>query len=143
MAFTIESTFTGRGLVVEECIASGTLTTGQLVALTKGAGKPTATSVTVTAAPDALVVKGGLTTTTCTMVRLQPGDVMRCNVLAADGSTALSAGETTSHIALVGSQAQRLGTGALSLDGVTEAGGKMELLSYDSVKQQARVRVKA
>jgi hypothetical protein len=77
------------------------------------------------------------------MVRLQPGDVLKVNVLAADGSTALSSGETTSHIALVGSQAQRLGTGALSLDGVTEAGGKLELLSYDSVRQTARVRVKA
>jgi hypothetical protein len=142
MAFTIESTYNGRGIVIEDGIASGTLTTGQLVALTKGAGKPTATSVAVTAVPDAVVVKGGLTTTAITFARLFRGDVLKCNVLAADGSTALSAGENTSHIALVGSQAQRLGTGALSLDGVTEAGGKMELLSYDSARREARVTIK-
>lgn len=143
MGFSIESTYDGRGLVVEDGIASGTLTPGQLIALTKGAGKPTMTSVTVTLAPDAVVVKGGLTTTDCTYVRILPGDILKCPVTAADGTTAMSAAEITAHIAFVGNQAQRIATGALALDGVTEAGGKMELISFDSVKLQARVRVKA
>jgi len=141
--FSIESTYTGRGIVVEDGIASGTLVTGQLVQLTKGAGKPTATSCTVTAVPDAVVVKGGATTTAITFARIYRGDVLVCDVKAADGSTALSAGEVTSHIALVGSQAQRLATGATNLDGVTEAGGKMELISFDSSNKKARVTIKA
>ena len=141
--FSIESTFNGRGIVVEDGIASGTLTSGQLVALTKGAGKPTATSVAVTAIPDAIVVKGGATTTAITFARLFRGDVLVCDVTAADGTTALTSGQVTSHIALVGSQAQRLATGATNLDGVTEAGGKMELLSFDSDKKKARVTIKA
>lgn len=141
--FTIESTFDGRGLIVEDGIASGTLTSGQLVALTKGAGKPTATSVAVTAIPDAIVVKGGATTTAITFARIFRGDVLLCDVTAADGTTALTSGQVASHTALVGSQAQRLATGATNLDGVTEAGGKIELLSFDSVKKQARVTIKA
>lgn len=143
MGFSIESTYNGRGIVVEDCIASGTLTSGQLVALTKGAGKPTATSVTVTAAPDAVIVQGGATTTACTYARIMAGDILKCKAMAADGTTALSASEVTALIALVGSQAQRIATGALTLDGVTEAGGKMELISFDSSNNQARVRVKA
>lgn len=139
--FKIESTYNGRGIIVEDGIASGTLATGQLVALTKGAGKPTATSVTVTAEPDAIVVQGGLTTTDITFARLYRGDVLLADVTAADGSAALSAGEITAHIALVGSQAQRIATGALNLDGVTEAGGKMELLSFDSSALKARVMI--
>jgi len=141
MAFVIESTYNGRGIIVEDGIASGTLVTGQLVALTKGAGKPTATSVTVTAEPDAVVVKGGLTTTDITFARIYRGDVLLADVTAADGSTALSAGEITAHTALVGSQAQRIATGATNLDGVTEAGGKMELVSFDSTALKARVMI--
>jgi hypothetical protein len=141
MAFIIESTYDGRGIIVDDGIASGTLVAGQLVALTKGAGKPTATSVTVTAEPDAVVVGGGLTTTAITFARIYRGDVLLADVTAADGSTALSAGEITSHIALVGSQAQRIATGATNLDGVTEAGGKMELLSFDSTALKARVMI--
>lgn len=140
--FSIESTYNGRGIVVEDGIASGTLVPGQLVALSKGAGKPTATSVTVTAAPDAIVVKGGATTTAITFARIFRGDVLVCDVTAADGTTALSTAENTAHIALVGSQAQRLATGATNLDGVTEAGGKMELISYDSSARKARVTIK-
>ena len=141
MAFSIESTYNGRGLTPESGIASGTLVSGQLVALTKGAGRPTATSVTVTAEPDALITKAGLTTTDIEFVRIFRGDVLIADVTAADGSTALSAGEVTSHIALVGSQAQRIATGATNLDGVTEAGGKMELLSFDSSALKARVMI--
>ena len=143
MAFDIESTYDGRAIIIENGIASGTLTSGQLIALTKGAGKPTMTSVTVTAAPDAVVVQGGLTTTACTYARILPGDILKCPVTAADGTTALSTSEVTAHIAFVGNQAQRIATGALTLDGVTEAGGKMELISFDSVKKVSRVRVKA
>lgn len=142
MGFTIESTYDGRGLTVDTGIVGGaTLVTGSLVALTKGAGKPTATIVT-TAVPDALIVKGGVTGAECTFVRIFRGDVLLADVTAADGTTAMSAAETTSHIALVGSQAQRVSATGLTLNGVTEAGGKMELLSYDSTKQKARVTIK-
>jgi hypothetical protein len=143
MAFSIESTFDGRAIIVEDCISSGTLTPGQLVQLTKGAGKPTATTCTVTAAPDAVVVKGGTTGLACTMARIFAGDVLVVNTLAANGSTALSTAEIASHTALVGSQAQRIATGALALNGVTEAGGKLELLSFDTQTLKSRVRVKA
>lgn len=143
MAFTIESTYNGRGLIADDMIVgASTLAAGSLVALTKGAGKPTATIVT-TAVPDALVVQGGVTGATGKMVRIFRGDVLLADVTAADGTTAMSSGETTSHIALVGSQAQRVSATGLTLNGVTEAGGKMELLSYDSVKQKARVTIKA
>ena len=142
MEFTLESTYNGRGLIVEEMIVgAATLVTGSLVALTKGAGKPTATIVT-TAVPDALVVKGGVTGATGTMVRIFRGDVLKADCTAADGTTAMSAAEVTSHIALVGSQAQRVSATGLTLDAVTEAGGKMELLSFDSVNKQARVTIK-
>lgn len=140
MAYVIEKTYDGRGLFEEDCISSGTLTSGELVALTKGAGKPTATACGVQAKPDGIVVQGGLTGTACTFVRILPGDVMLVKCTAADGSTALSSGEKTSLIALVGSQAQRLATGSLFMDGVTEGGGKLELLSYDSSTDMARCR---
>ena len=143
MAFTVESTYNGRGLIVEDgIVGASTISTGMLCALTKGAGKPTLTIVT-TAVPDALVVKGGTTGTACTFVRIFRGDVLLADVTAADGTTALSDAENTSHIALVGSQAQRVAANGLNLNGVTEAGGKIELLSYDSSKKQARVTIKA
>lgn len=143
MAFSIESTYNGRGLIVGEAIVgASTLVAGSLVALTKGAGKPTATIVT-TAVPDALVLEGGVTGATVKIARIFRGDVLVADVMAADGTTALSAGETTSHIALVGSQAQRVAATGAHLNGVTEAGGKLELISYDSVKQKARVTIKA
>jgi len=140
MAFSIESTYDGRGLFEEECIASGTLTSGELIALTAGAGKPTATACAATAKPDGIVAKGGLTTTDCTFVRILPGDVMVTKAMAADGSTALTAAEVATHTALVGSQAQRIATGSLFLDGVTVAGGTLELISFDPTTCKARVR---
>lgn len=141
--FSIESTYDGRALVVDEAIVgAATLTAGSVVALTKGAGKPTATIVT-TAVPDALVVDGGVTGATCKIVRIYRGDVLKADVTEADGTTALTSGHNTSHIALVGSQAQRVSATGASLDGVTEAGGKLELLSFDSVKVVARVTIKA
>jgi hypothetical protein len=143
MAFTIESTYDGRGLIAEDMIVgAATLVAGSVVALTKGAGKPTATIVT-TAVPDAVVIQGGVTGAIGKMIRIFRGDVLLADVTAADGTTAMSSGETTSHIALVGSQAQRVSATGLTLNGVTEAGGKMELLSYDSTKQKARVTIKA
>jgi hypothetical protein len=63
--------------------------------------------------------------------------------MAADGTTAMSSSEKTALIALVGSQAQRVAATGATLDGVTEAGGKMELLSYDSSANIARVTIKA
>ena len=140
MAFSIEKTYDGRGLFEENCISSGTLTSGELVALTKGASKPTATACAATAKPDAIVVQGGLTGTACTFVRILPGDIMTAPALAADGTTALSAAEITALKALVGSQAQRLATGSLAMDCVTEAGGKMELISFDEANLKVRVR---
>lgn len=143
MAFTIESTYDGRALIIDEgIVGAATLVAGSLVALTKGAGKPTATIVT-TAVPDALVVEGGVTGAACKFVRLFRGDVLKADTTAADGTTALSSAEVTAHIALVGSQAQRVSANGLNLNGVTEAGGKLELLSFDSVKKESRVMIKA
>lgn len=140
--FSIESTYDGRGLIIDEgIVGASTLVAGSLVALTKGAGKPTATIVTVTV-PDALVVEGGTTGATCKFVRLLRGDVLKADVTATNGTTALSGAENTSHIALVGSQSQRVTLNGLNLDGVTEAGGKLELLSYDPTKRVARVSIK-
>ncbi len=140
--FQIESTYNGRGIIVEDGIASGTLVTGQMVRLSAGAGKPTLTSVTVTEVPDAVVVKGGLTTTDVTFARVFRGDVLLADATKANG-TALSEAEVTSLIALVGSQALRLATGAKDLDGVNTSGGKLELISFDSDKLKARVTIKA
>jgi hypothetical protein len=141
--FSIESTYDGRALIPDEgIVGAATLVTGSLVALTKGAGKPTATIVT-TAVPDALIMKGGVTGATCTFVRIFRGDVLKADVTEADGTTALTSGHNTSHIALVGSQAQRVAATGTNLDGVTEAGGKLELLSFDSVKVVSRVTIKA
>jgi hypothetical protein len=144
MAFMIESTFKGRGIIVEDCIASGTLTAGQMVALTKGAGKPTATSCAVDGVPDAIVVQGGLTTTVCKMARVFPGDVLKVKVTEADGTTALTAQHNTDLVALVGQQTINMATGALNLDGVTDdANGNFVLISFDTAKVEARVRIKA
>lgn len=140
MGFSIESTYDGRGLFPEDCIASGTLTSGELIALTKGAGKPTATKAAATVKPDGIVVQGGLTTTACTFVRILPGDVMVVKATAADGTTVLSGAEKTALIALVGSQAQRISATGLTMDGVTEGGGTLELLSYNSSNDKARCR---
>lgn len=140
--FSIESTYNGRGLTPEDgIVGASTITPGMLCALTKGAGKPTLTIVT-TAVPDCIVVKGNTTGLACQFVRLFRGDVLLADCTAADGTTAMSSAEVTSHIALVGSQAQRVSATGLTLDAVTEAGGKMELLSFDSVKKQARVTIK-
>lgn len=140
MAFSIERTYDGRGLFEENCIASGTLTSGELIALTKGASKPTATKAGATVKPDGIVVQGGLTTTACTFVRILPGDVMVAPATAADGTTALSAAEVTALKALVGSQAQRISATGLTMDGVTEGGGTLELLSFDADNLKVRCR---
>jgi len=141
MAFAIERTYDGRGLFPEECIASGTLVSGELIALTAGAGLPTGTACGATAVPHGIVVQGGLTTTTCTFVRILPGDIMVANATAADGTTAMSAGEITSCIALVGTQVMKVSATALTFDGVSTTGGKLELVSFYSSKVKARVRV--
>ncbi len=140
MAFSIESTYDGRGLFEEDCIASGTLTSGELIALTAGAGKPTATLCGATAKPDGIVAKGGLTTTACTFVRILPGDVMRVKATAADGTTALSGVEKTALKALVGTQTMHISATGLTLDGVSSTAGKMELINYDSNTDIARCR---
>lgn len=143
MAFTVESTYDGRALIIDEAIVgASTVVPGELVALTKGAGKPTATACGATACPDAVIIEGNTTGNTCKMVRIYRGDVLKCDVKAADGTTALTSGQITSHTALVGSQAQRIASVATMLDGVTEGGGKLELLSFDSVNVVSRVTVK-
>ena len=139
--FMIESTYNGRGILVEDGIASGTLEAGQLVALSAGEGKPTATSVTVTNAPDAVVVQGGATTTDITFARIFRGDVLVTDATKANG-TDLSDAEVDSLVDLVGSQALRIATGAKTLDGVNTSGGKMELISFDSSNLKARVTIK-
>jgi hypothetical protein len=141
MAFSIESTYDGRGLFAEDCIASGTLVSGELIALTAGAGKPTATACGATAKPDGIVDQGATNGNPATFVRILPGDIMVTKAMAADGSTALSAAEVAAHTALVGSQAQRIAAGSLFLDGVTVAGGTLELISFDPSTCKSRVRV--
>lgn len=140
MPFSIESTYDGRGLFEEDCIASGTLTSGELVALTAGAGKPTATLCGATAKPDGIVAKGGATGTACTFVRILPGDVMRVKATAADGTTALSSAEKTALTALVGTQVMKISATGLTLDGVSTTGGKMELINYDPNTDIVRCR---
>jgi hypothetical protein len=140
---TIESTYDGRGLIEDDgIVGASTLTAGQLVALTAGAGKPTATMVT-TAVPDAIVTEGNTTGLACKFVRIFRGDVLKADCMAADGTTTMSTAEVTSLIALVGTQVMRVAATGKHLDGVTTSGGKMELLSFDSVKKQARVTIKA
>ena len=143
MNFTIESTYDGRGLVEDEVIVgAATLVTGQAVALTAGAGKPTATLVT-TAVADAIVTTGGVTGATGKVVRIFRGDVLKCTPMAANGTTDLSSAEKTSLVALVGTQALRVAATGKTLDGVTTSGGKMELLSYNSTENIARTTIKA
>jgi len=141
MGYSIESTYDGRGLFEEDCIASGTLTSGEVIALTAGAGLPTGTACGATAIPHGVVTQGGLTTTNCKFVRIMPGDVMVVPATAADGTTAMSSGEVTSLIALVGTQAMKVSATARTFDGVTTSGGKLELLSFDSVNKKVRVRI--
>jgi len=141
MGFSIESTYDGRGQFAEDCIASGTLTSGELIVLTARAGKPTATACGATAVPHGIVDKGGLTTTDCTFVRILPGDVMVTKATAADGTTALSTAEKAACLALVGTQVMKVATGALYFDGVTTTGGKLELVNYDTNTDKVRVRV--
>lgn len=140
MAFSIESTYDGRGLFAEDCIASGTLVSGELIALTAGAGKPTATLCAATAKPDGIVDQGATNGNAATFVRIMPGDVMVTKATAADGTTDLTAAEIATHTALVGSQAQRISATGLTLDGVTVAGGTLELISFDPNTCKARVR---
>lgn len=143
MNFNIESTYDGRGLYEEDgIVGASTLVSGQLVALTAGAGKPTCTLVT-TALPDALITSGGVTGAACKYIRVLPGDILRATAMAADGTTALSAGEITSLIALVGTQVMRVSATGATLDGVNASGGKMSLISFDSDKKIVRVRAKA
>lgn len=143
MAFSLERPLAGRGAVPEEgIVGASTLVAGSLVALTKGAGKPTVTIVT-TAVPDAICTEGGTTGTACEFIRIYRGDILVADVTAADGTTAMTTAENTAHIAFVGNQAQRVSATGLTLDGVTEAGGKMELVSYDSSARKARVTIKA
>ncbi|MDP4117671.1 MAG: hypothetical protein Q8873_00560 [Bacillota bacterium] len=143
MNFTIESTYNGRALIEDDgIVGAATLTPGQAVALTAGAGKPTATLVT-TAVADAIVTKGNTTGEACKFVRIFRGDVLKCTPMAADGTTALSSAEKTSLVALVGAQAMRVAATGACLDGVTTSGGKMELLSYNSTENIARTTIKA
>ena len=140
--FTIESTFDGRGLFEEPCIVgAATVTTGELVALTAGAGKPTATLAGIAVVPHGIITTGGVTGATGYFVRLMPGDVLKAPATAADGTTAMSAGEVTSCIALVGTQAMKISATGLSFDAVTTSGGKLELVSFDSTNKIARVRI--
>ncbi|MCK9460704.1 MAG: hypothetical protein M0R80_13785 [Proteobacteria bacterium] len=143
MGFIIESTVKGRGLTTEECIAAGaTLAAGELIALTAGAGLETATLCGETAVPHGIVVKGGIVGATCTFVRILPGDILKAKATAADGTTAMSAAEVTACIALVGSQALQSSATGLTFDGVTASGsGKLELVSFDSSNNDARVRI--
>jgi hypothetical protein len=142
MGFSIESTYDGRGLFTEECIAAGaTLASGELIALTAGAGLPTGTLCGATAVPHGIVVQGGIVGATCTFVRILPGDVMVAPATAADGTTAMSSAEITSCIALVGTQVMKISATGLTFDGVTTTGGKLELVSFDSTNKKARVRI--
>jgi len=142
MPFSIESTYDGRGQFAEECIAAGaTLVSGELIALTAGAGLPTATLCGATAVPHGIVDKGGIVGATCTFVRILPGDKLVAKTTAADGTTAMSAGEITSCIALVGTQAMKISATGLTFDGVTSSGGKLELVSFDPNTLKSRVRV--
>jgi hypothetical protein len=143
MGFAIESTTKGRGLSTEDCIAAGaTLATGELIALTAGAGKETGTLCATTAVPHGIVVLGGIVGATCTFVRIMPGDILKAKATAADGTTALSAAEVTAAIALVGSQAMQISATGLTFDGATASGsGKLELVSFDSNTKDARVRI--
>lgn len=139
--FSIEKTYDGRSSVVESCIAAGTLASGELIALTAGAGLPTGTAAAATVVPHGIVLQGGTAGTVCTFVRLMPGDVMVANATAADGSTAMSAAEKAACIALVGTQDMKIATGAMNFDGVTTTGGKLELVTFDSASAKARVRI--
>ena len=139
--FAIEKTYDGRALIEEKCIAAGTLASGELIALTAGAGLPTGTACGATAVPHGIVTQGGVEGSVCNFVRLMPGDVMVANATAADGSTAMSSAEKTSCIALVGTQAMKIATGAMNFDGVSSSGGKLELVSFDSASAKARCRV--
>jgi len=141
MGFGIERTYDGRALTEEKCIASGTLTSGELIALTAGAGLPTGTACGATAVPHGVVLQGGATTTTCTFARIMPGDVLVAPATAADGTTAMSSAEITSCIALVGTQAMKVSATALTFDGVSTSGGKLELVTFDPTSVKARVRV--
>lgn len=143
MNFSIESTYDGRALIDDDgIVGAATLTPGQAVALTAGAGKPTATLVT-TAVADAIVTQGNTTGEACKFVRIFRGDVLRCTPMAADGTTALSAAQKTSLVSQVGNQALRVSATGATLDGVNTSGGKMELLSYDSTANVVRVTIKA
>lgn len=139
--FSIEKTYDGRSLIEEQCIAAGTLASGELIALTAGAGLPTGTAAAATVVPHGIVIQGGVEGTTCTFTRILPGDVMVANATAADGTTAMSAAEKAACIALVGTQAMKIATGAMNFDGVSTSGGKLELVSFDSATAKARVRV--
>lgn len=141
MAFEIESTYDGRGMFPEDCIASGTLVYGELIAITAGAGKPTATACGATAVPHGVVIEGATTGNAAKFIRLLPGDVLKAPATAADGTTAMSASEVTACIALVGTQDMKISATSLTFDGVTTSGGKLELVSFDSSKKVARVRV--
>ena len=139
--FSIESTYDGRGLFTEDCIVgASTVTTGELVALTAGAGYPTATLSGAQTVPHGIIVKGNTTGLMGTFVRILPGDVLVSPATAADGTTAMSTAEIAACTALVGTQAMRISATGLTLDGVTTSGGKLELLSFDSTTKKARSR---
>lgn len=141
MGFAIESTTKGRGLFTEDCIAAGTLAAGELIALTAGAGMETGTLCGATAVPHGVVILGGVEGAVCTFVRLMPGDVMKVLATAANGTTALSAAQVTALIALVGTQDMKISATGLTFDGVSTTGGKLELVSFDSSNNIARVRI--
>ena len=139
--FSIESTYDGRGLFTEDCIVgASTVTTGELVALTAGAGYPTATLSGIATVPHGIIVKGNTTGLKGTFVRIMPGDVLVSPATAADGTTAMSTAEIAACTALVGTQAMKISATGLTLDGVTTSGGKLELLSFDSTTLKARSR---
>ncbi|MCK9460705.1 MAG: hypothetical protein M0R80_13790 [Proteobacteria bacterium] len=139
--FSIESTYDGRGLFTEDCIVgASTVTTGELVALTAGAGYPTATLSGATTVPHGIIVKGNTTGEKATFIRILPGDILVSPATAADGTTALSAGQITSAISLVGNQALRISATGLTLDAVNTSGGKLELVGFDSTTLKAKTR---
>ena len=142
MGFGIERTLDGRSLVVENCIAAGaTLVSGELIALTAGAGMESGTLCGATAVPHGVVVQGGVVGAVCTFVRILPGDILVAPTTAADGTNAMSAAEITSCIALVGTQAMKSSATGLTVDGVTGSGGKLETISFDPTSLKSRVRV--
>jgi hypothetical protein len=88
-----------------------------------------------------IITTGGVTGATGAFIRIMPGDILKAPAMAADGTTALATAENTALIALVGTQAMKISATGTNFDGVTTSGGKLELVSFDSVNEIVRVRV--